>query len=311
MINAKIKLNTILGQIDAEESFVWDAHVHLWGSPYHSVSDPDLILKDEAASTEELKRFYAAGGNIVAEFSTYDFGRDWSVLRRISKNTGVHIIAGSGFYRSEGLESLLASKTKKEWVGYVTNECLNGEEKTGAKPSFLKWSTSFCDITEAEKESGSIIAEVHNETGLPVVTHTQRGTMVKEQIQFLKNNGVDFSKLLISHIDMRTDLCADSFLEVLDTGAHVSIDQLGKPKYGNEETKINIILELCNRGYSDQILLATDIGRKSNFKVLGGSPGIEHIPAVAMGMLRDAGCSEALLKKLVSINPTLFYGVKQ
>lgn len=306
--NKKI-LHTMLGPVESRESFIWDTHVHLWGAPYHAKDDPDLILKDEAVAREETCRFRDAGGSVLVEFSPYDFGRDWSVLRRISKSTGVHILGGIGFYRSEGLESVLAQRSDDAWIEEMVREWTDGEAQTGARPSFLKWSTSLDTITPAEQRAAAIIAEVAKRTGLPVVTHTQRGTMVLEQMELLRELGVNFSRLLISHIDMRSNLSADCFQEVLETGASVSLDQLGKPKYGVEVHKIDIILELCRRGYSGQIFLATDIGRKSNFKVLGGSPGIEHIPAMAIPMLREAGASEELIHKLTNENPTNFYGV--
>ena len=309
MAIANKRLNTMLGQIDCQNSFVWDAHVHLWGAPYHAKEDPDLVLKDEEISTRETMRFRDAGGHVFVEFGTYDFGRDWSVLKRISEKTGVHILAGAGFYRSAGLEDLLAKHTEEEWVDLLIRECREGEEKTGAKPSFLKWSTSLDEITEAEKVSGRIVARVHRETGLPVVTHTQRGTMVKEQLAYLRDLGVDPARTLISHIDMRPELTAEDFLEVLEQGSCISFDQLGKPKYGEEEHKIALILELCARGYGRQILLATDIGRRSNLRELGGGPGLEHIPAKAVPMLRQAGASEELIHMLVSENPANFYGV--
>lgn len=268
-----------------------------------------MILRDEAAACEETCRFRDAGGSVLVEFSPYDFGPDWSVLQRISQNTGVHILGGIGFYRSEGLESVLSRYSDSEWVEKMVDEWAHGEAKTGAKPSFLKWSTSLDRITPAEHRSAAIVAEVARRTGLPVVTHTQRGTMVTEQLKLLRELGVDLSRLLISHIDMRTELSAESFQEVLDVGANVSIDQLGKPKYGEESHKIDVILELCRRGYSDRIFLATDIGRRSNYKVLGGSPGVEHIPEVVIPLLRRSGASEALIHQLVNENPTNFYGV--
>lgn len=302
------RLDTMLGWVDCQESYIWDAHVHLWGQPYHAREDPDLVLRDEEAATRETQRFYDAGGRVAVEFSPYDFGPDWTVLRRISQRTGVHILAGIGFYRSEGLDPLLERRTAAEWISHMVRECAEGEARTGARPSFLKWSTSLNAITDAERRSAEIVAAVHRETGLPVVTHTQRGTMVREQLDLLEQLGVDLSRTMISHIDMRGNLTADAFREALDRGANVSLDQLGKPKYGVEDHKISIILELCGLGYADHLFLATDIGRRSNFKELGGGPGIEHIPAVTVPKLRAAGAPEELVRKLVNGNPSRFYG---
>lgn len=165
-------------------------------------------------------------------------------------------------------------------------------------------------ITEAERVSARIVARVHKETGLPVVTHAQRGTMVTEQMDLLEELGVNLSSVLISHIDMRQNLTAEDFMEVLERGASVSFDQMGKPKYGQEDHKIALILELCRRGYERNVFLATDLGRRSNFKELDGAPGLEHIPAVAVSLLREAGASEELIHILVCENPSNFYGVE-
>lgn len=310
MAITKKKLNTMCGEIACQDSFVWDAHVHLWGAPYHAAEDPDLVLKDEGVATREAIRFRNAGGHVLVEFGTFDFGRDWSILKRISENSGVHVLAGAGFYRSSGLEDLLAQHTEDEWVELVVKECREGEALSGAKPSFLKWSTSQDTITEAERVSARIVARVHKETGLPVVTHAQRGTMVTEQMDLLEELGVNLSSVLISHIDMRQNLTAEDFMEVLERGASVSFDQMGKPKYGQEDHKIALILELCRRGYERNVFLATDLGRRSNFKELDGAPGLEHIPAVAVSLLREAGASEELIHILVCENPSNFYGVE-
>lgn len=304
----KLYLDTVLGEVPTSENHIWDAHIHLWGQPYHAVEDTDLILRDEESSVKELNSFKSAGGSVVVEFSPFDFGRDWSILRRMAEKTGVHILTGTGFYRSTGLETVLAEHSKEQWLKIIVDEVCCGEKKTGIKPSFLKWSTSLDEITAAEMQSASIIMQAHKITGLPIVTHTQRGTMVKQQLEILREGEVDFSKLLISHIDMRKELSEKSFLEVLEQGAWVSVDQLGKIKYGENSKKLDIILKLCEMGYANRILLATDIGRISNFKCLGGKPGIEHIPAQLCSQLSEKGASEELIKTLVSENPANFYG---
>ncbi len=304
------RLMTIFGPQECGDDFIWDAHVHLWGRPYHSKDDPDLILLDEDMAVRELGLFYDRGGRVVVEFSPYDFMRDWKVLKAIAERTRVHILAGSGFYRSPGLDVFLKQTKDVDWRERMIQEVMHGEPETGIKPSFLKWSTSFKEITAAELASLDIVSDVHKKTGLPIATHAQRGTMAMEQVKLLKGKGIEPGKILIMHLDMLSDLTEKTYLEILKEGVNVSIDQLGKPKYGQDRKKITILKNLCELGYADKIQLATDIGRRSNFKCNGGSPGIEHIPAKIIPLLNEMKFSEGLIKQLVNKNPRDFYGIE-
>ena len=67
---------------------------------YYSYSHKDnLNLRDESceiAIMESLKAFESAGGGCVVENSTFGLHRKTSFLKRLSEQTGVHIIAGTG-----------------------------------------------------------------------------------------------------------------------------------------------------------------------------------------------------------------------
>ena len=58
-----------------------------------------MNLTDEAgenAMIESLKLFKAAGGGCLVENSVLGMNRNSNFLKRLSEETGVHIIAGSG-----------------------------------------------------------------------------------------------------------------------------------------------------------------------------------------------------------------------
>jgi len=304
------KIQTLFGPIACEDDFIWDAHVHLWSRPFDSAADPDLILQDEELAVQELQEFYRAGGRVVVEFSPLDFHRNWEALIRISRKTKVAVIVGTGFYRSPGLDVFFKRNSNMNFTDFIREEVLYGEKETGIRPSFLKWSTSLNQATDAELLALDYISAVHKETGLPIATHTQKGTFALEQIELLKRKGVDMSRVLIAHLDMNNPLPEQLFLAVLKEGVHISFDQLGKAKYGTDESKINLLKKLCDSGYSDKIHLATDIGRRSNLKSLGGEPGYEHIPKKLIPMLEQAGFEKSLIQKLTNFNPANFFGIR-
>src|SRR5579883_3147744 len=65
--------------------------------PYHSRRN--LVVDEEEAVAEELARFVDAGGSAVVELTTAGLGPRPEGLRAIAARTGLHVIAGCGYYR--------------------------------------------------------------------------------------------------------------------------------------------------------------------------------------------------------------------
>ena len=61
----------------------------------------NLLLDDESLAQKELSYFKKAGGRTVVDASLQGIGRNPEALKRISKETGINIIMGTGFYVGE------------------------------------------------------------------------------------------------------------------------------------------------------------------------------------------------------------------
>lgn len=57
-----------------------------------------LLCQERDAVKEELLNFKAAGGGTIVENTTTGIGRDMNTLKQLAEETGVHVIAGAGFY---------------------------------------------------------------------------------------------------------------------------------------------------------------------------------------------------------------------
>jgi phosphotriesterase-related protein len=125
-----------------------------------------------------------------------------------------------------------------------------------------------------------------------------------EQLVLLKSLGVDPSRLIIGHLDLANDL--DLIFRVLDAGAYVEFDTVGKIKYLPDETRIAFIRACCEKGYAKQLLLSMDITRRSHLKANGGI-GYAYLPDTflprLLPRLREGGVAEEAVQDMLENNP--------
>ncbi len=73
-------------------------HMHWLRQNQYSSLENLLLLQETAAVRDELLAYRKAGGGTIVENTTTGIIRDLPKLKTLSKDTGVHIIAGAGYY---------------------------------------------------------------------------------------------------------------------------------------------------------------------------------------------------------------------
>lgn len=73
-------------------------HMHWLRQNPYSCRENLLLQQETGAVQDELLAFRKAGGGTVVENTTAGIDRDLPALKRLSQNTGVHVIAGAGYY---------------------------------------------------------------------------------------------------------------------------------------------------------------------------------------------------------------------
>lgn len=72
----------------------------------HLSHKSNIVLNDaasEASVLNSVKRFKGSGGGALVENSTFGLQRNNSYLKRLSQETGVHVVAGTGERAAPGL----------------------------------------------------------------------------------------------------------------------------------------------------------------------------------------------------------------
>ncbi len=73
-------------------------HMHWLRQNPYSCHENLLLLQETAAVRDELLAYRKAGGGAIVENTTTGIDRDLPTLKQLAKDTGVHIVAGAGYY---------------------------------------------------------------------------------------------------------------------------------------------------------------------------------------------------------------------
>ncbi|MFC1894195.1 phosphotriesterase [Chloroflexota bacterium] len=308
-------MNTVLGPIPPNELGVTSAHEHiLWGPPgweydpewwFHYPKVFDKCLAD-------LKEFRNLGGNTIVEVSGIGLGRDVDLYRMLSKYSGVNIVLSTGFWADTGFYNHFRDKDVGFLKELFVRELTQGIGDTGVKAGVIKVANSIYGFTELEIRLYRAAARAAKQTGCAVVTHGVRVAL--KQLDILENEGLDPSRVIVSHCDSLISADLERDKAVARRGAWVVYDHWGNippwsPTHycGADEVAADQSKALIDAGCTDRLLLATDVNlfslgwMKSSPYV--GKSTMSGLLLIAPGKLRRVGISEDTFYKMVTENP--------
>ena len=279
-------------------------HIRIDLSKQKNNTDCLLDCKDETIA--ELKKLHAKGIRNITDVTNIGMGRDVSYISSVSKATGINILCATGFYKEPFLPDYLYSYSEKQIAGIMIKEITEGIDGTDIKAQIIGEIGSSKDcITDAEKKVFNAAIIAHKETGTPITTHTTLGLLGLEQIGIFKKQGIDLNKIIIGHVDLTGDI--SYILKIIDAGAYVEFDTIGKNNYLNDSVRIDMLKEIEKRRLTDRVLFSMDITRKSNMEYKGGI-GYCYLFDSFFKELTEQGFSPASIEKILKDNPRAYYG---
>lgn len=294
-------IRTVRGDIPPDSLGITYLHEHLIGASLKSDGDPDLRLDSEAAASYELTLFRLAGGTGLVEMSPGDYGRNPLALKRLSEVSGVHIISVTGFIKASSADPLVEGKSVNQIADAMIRDVQEGMDGTTIRAGIIKAGSSLNKITANEEKIFRAAACAHRETGAPISTHTEAGTMALEQIELLRSEGVSPERLLIGHMDRKLDW--EYHLAVANTGVTLGYDQFSKEKYFPDHQRVDFIVRMVRSGFGAQLALSGDLARRSDLVSYGGGPGYTFILWRILPWLRKSGLSAEDIHTLMVKTP--------
>ncbi len=279
----------------------------LWGS-YMWFDEPEIMI-------EELRDFKENGGSCIVEVTYHGWGRDPEVLREISKDSGIHIVATAGFYVENCMPSWVPNRTIEQLSDWIVREIQIGcnaqlsDEVTNIRAGLIKTSVSRPNFRNEELRGLRAVARAQLKTGAPIMSHNsgsirfelEGGNIGMELLDILTEEGVDPEAVIVGHTDENPDI--ENLVTLAERGAWIQFDTIGKEQYIPDEERANLVVEFKERGLLDCLLLSQDRNRKPNLRWYGG-PGYSDLINRFLPMLRDRGASDDDIETLMIKNPS-------
>lgn len=301
-------IQTVCGPIEATELGVTMAHEHLSVNLAGVRNDPDSIFSYSELVLSEMARVRSVGIQSIIEVSCIDMGRDPVALRRISKETGLNVVCSTGFYLECYHPAWLADAPVAEVEKVLMDEFRQGIGDSGIKPGVIgEVAGEKTQITPSETKVMVASAHVASEVGCAVTTHCQLGQMAPEQAALLTGEGMRPEKVVLGHLDLANDI--DYYRRVLDLGVNIGFDTCGKVRYLADEKRAENLAKLVELGYAGQIVLSTDVSRKSYMHAEGGlgyTAVMDHMLPIA----RELGVSEEAINQMLVANPARIFDIE-
>ena len=344
-----MKINTVEGSTDPEDLGVTLSHEHMladftnWWSPPQDASKIPLVdaeitlenisefrrnngilkdnyrLDDVGLAIEELKTYKKSGGQSLVDLTLPGAGRDVLALKRISEDTGVTIICGTGWYVETTHPPEVKQKSVGELAEIMIEELVDGIDNTGIRAGIIGEIGCSYPFHPNEAKVLQAVAQAQKDTGACVSIHcpAKEWRDGHSYLDIIEKEGGDLERVIMLHMDHYNGdkipllgLNIEYNIEILERGVTIAYDAFGRyqrftPEGVSSPTdreRIAAIVELCNQEYDKQIVISQDVFLKKHLTRYGGQ-GYAFILKYIVPALKYANVSDKQIRNMLVENP--------
>ncbi|MFC2004429.1 phosphotriesterase [Chloroflexota bacterium] len=309
-------INSVLGPLNTADLGFTLMHEHLLiGVPPGITQNYPELLGDHFIEriVSQLDAAKQGGINTIIDATTFDMGRDVSVMVESSRRSGINVIACTGwFYNPPRLTGNLAID---QYAQLFVREIQEGIAGTGVKAGILKSAADFGGVTSGGEAILRAVARAHLKTNTPIMLHSYAPEQVgKQQLAILREEGVDMKRVKVDHSLETTDV--EYLTWLLEQGCYLGMERCPWINV-SVQSRVKTIKALIDAGWAHRLLPSHDyLAVKYNLElspsllefIEKSNPyGFLYLNKVAVPMLRDMGVPEATITSLFVDNPRHFF----
>ncbi|MDO8433563.1 MAG: hypothetical protein Q7S58_14255 [Candidatus Binatus sp.] len=312
-------INTVTGTINPEQLGTTLMHEHLligWAGWELDCQAPKFERKAALKNcVERLKELRDLGLTSFVDPCPMDIGRDVTFMAEVASASGINIICSTGLYKEDlGNTAYFKQRTVDDIAAVYVSEINKGIADTGIKAGIIKCATGKGMITTYEENCLRAAARAQKITGVPITTHTEEGTMGREQLDIFASEGVDLKHVIIGHSCGSSDL--SYHVAMLDRGCVLGFDRFGLDFAHPDKLRLASLIGLLGVGYQNQLVLSHDtvacwLGRGLELPpetaklIKNWTP--THVFKNIVPALKEAGVGEAKIRAMLVENPRQYF----
>lgn len=305
-------VQTVCGSVRAEELGHFQIHEHIWAHPTPMADkNPALCMDNPEYSLAELKTYREAGGGGIADAQPVAAGRDPLILKKLSEESRVHIVAATGYHltgfyaegcwvrtlEEDALFELYASELEQgmlQWRADPTVRPDRTDVKAGLVKAAIPEEGPIGRYETLLRAASRAAADSH----VPLMLHTERGRCALEALRICFEAGLAPEDVIVCHVDRQaSDFSPHDRLA--SAGVWLDYDTIGRFKYHSDEEEIALLEHMSP--YAGQVLLALDT-TAARLHSYGGEIGLDYLLNVFFPRLRQVGFREETIRAYTSGN---------
>ncbi|GBD14549.1 Phosphotriesterase homology protein [bacterium HR25] len=307
-----MQVQTVRGPVDSSQLGVTLMHEHVFvlsegvAHNFPSVWDAEAWVPE---AVRQLKEAAREGVRTIVDLTVMGLGRDVRLLRRVAEQVPeVNIVVATGLYTYDLPPQYFLYRPVEHMAALFVRDIREGIQGTDIKAAIIKCATDEPGVTKGVEKVLRAVARAQRETGVPISTHTHAGRRVGlEQQRIFKEEGVDLGRVVIGHSGDTDDY---DYLEALiDNGSYIGMDRFGVDVIFPFEKRVEVVAEMCRRGYAERMVLSHDYSVYMDWFPLEGirrhNPrwSYVHIHRDVLPALRERGVTEAQIQQMLVENP--------
>ena len=228
----------------------------------------NLELMDLDTTIEEVRKYSEVGGGAIVDATTTGIGRKPDALAQISRESGVHIVMGAGFYVEAVHPEDMDERSVDELALEIVGDIVEGVEDSGVRAGIIGEVGCTWPLAPNERKSLAAGAIAQRETGAAMLIHPGRHPDAPVEIlELLASAGADISRVIMGHLD-RTVFEFDALQSIAASGCFLEWDLFGNEgsyyplaeiDMPSDAQRLGFVERVANAGYSDRIVTGQDI----------------------------------------------------
>ncbi|WP_132994275.1 phosphotriesterase family protein [Gordonia zhaorongruii] len=309
------RINTVTGTVGADQLGTVLTHEHVFVVQedfrlnYLHDWDEDAQIDNAVATLTRLKE---SGVDTIMDVSVLGIGRNVERVAEVARQVELNIIAATGLftfndlpfqfhYTGPGLGFDVTDPLDEMFLRDLTR----GIGATSIKAGFLVCVIEAEGLTPGVERVMRSVGRVAAQTGVAVVVHTNPHTksgLIAQRV--LAEEGADLTRVILAHSGDTTDL--DYLMRVADAGSVLGLDRFGLDVLLPYADRIDTLVALVERGYSDRIVLSQDAFCSSDWfdqtAMLQVAPDWDYFQVTGRVVpeLRARGVSETAIDSVLS-----------